>query len=88
MGDTIYVIQGFLGGRRQLEEVFVSEAHARLRAAHLDWYKTCKNYGWPAPQRVWCYRQQPRAGLSASAERFLGIPRGNAYRASFNSVLG
>jgi len=35
MGDTIYVIYGFLGGRRQPEEVFVSEAHARLRAAQL-----------------------------------------------------
>jgi hypothetical protein len=36
MGDTIYVIHGFLGGRRQPEEVFVSEAHARLRAAQLE----------------------------------------------------
>jgi hypothetical protein len=35
MSDTIYVIHGILGGRRQPEELFVSEAHAKLRAAQL-----------------------------------------------------
>lgn len=32
---TIYLIRGFLNGRRQREEVFLSEALARLRAAQL-----------------------------------------------------
>ena len=35
MGDTIYVIHGFRNGCKQPVEVFVSEAHARLRAAYL-----------------------------------------------------
>jgi hypothetical protein len=35
MCKTIYVVRGFLGGRKQPEEQFSSEAHARLRAAYL-----------------------------------------------------
>jgi hypothetical protein len=35
MLKTIYVVRGFLGGRKQPEEHFSSEAHARLRAAYL-----------------------------------------------------
>jgi len=35
MQQTIYVVRGFLGGRRQPEERFASEARARYRAAYL-----------------------------------------------------
>lgn len=35
MNDVVYVIRGFLGGRKQAEEQFTVEGHARRRAAYL-----------------------------------------------------
>jgi ribosomal protein L20A (L18A) len=35
MEQNIYVVRGFIGGRRQPEERFTSEARARRRAAYL-----------------------------------------------------
>ncbi|WP_426702784.1 hypothetical protein ACPPVV_07230 [Rhodanobacter sp. Col0626] len=35
MNDTVFVVRGFTGGRRQTEERFTSELHAKRRAAYL-----------------------------------------------------
>jgi len=35
MQQTIYIVRGFRGGRRQPEEHFATEAAARYRAAYL-----------------------------------------------------
>lgn len=35
MDQASYILRGFLGGRKQPEEHFTSEVHARKRAAYL-----------------------------------------------------